>query len=50
MGFKKLEGDLADKIAFEHMKADTQKQEALLGYVAMMADVEIPEVEDEQGF
>lgn len=34
---------------FEALRAQAERQEALLNYVAVMADVELPEEPDDQG-
>lgn len=48
MEFKKLKTSVWEARQRENMAADLEKQKALMGYVAMMADVELPENEGQE--
>lgn len=47
MIFRKLKKSISEARAQEHMAAKVEKQEALLEYVAIMADIELPSEEAE---
>ena len=47
MIFRKLKKSISEARAQEHMAVKVEKQEALLEYVAIMADIEIPSEETE---
>lgn len=49
MFIQKLKRSIAEQRAEERTKAEVEKQGALLEYVAIMADVELPE-EESEGF
>lgn len=45
---KKIKESIAETKQRENLQAIVAKQEALIDYLAMMADIEIPTEEDEQ--
>ena len=47
MLFKRNKMDLNEKAMLEYAQAESAKNEALIEYVAMMADVELPTEEEE---
>lgn len=42
MKFKKTEIPIFDKITLEQAQADIEKTNALIDYISMMSDIEIP--------
>ena len=46
---KKLRNSINEERQHEHTAAELEKQKALLEYVAIMADVELPDEEEQNG-
>ena len=47
--FEKIKSSISKERKNEHMAAELEKQKALLEYVAIMADVELPDEEEQNG-
>lgn len=43
MEIKKIQGSVEERAAFEGALADLEKQKANTDYIAMMADIDLPE-------
>ena len=47
--FAKIKSSISEERKNERMAAELEKQKALLEYVAIMADVELPDEEEQNG-
>ena len=49
MEYRRLSGTIADSREKEGLKADVDRQEAILEYIALAADVELPDDSESEG-
>ena len=49
MEYRRLSGTIADNREKEGLKADVERQEAILEYIALAADVELPDDSESEG-
>ena len=49
MEYRRLSGTIADNREKEGLKADVERQEATLEYIALAADVELPDDSESEG-
>lgn len=49
MEYRRLSGTIANSREKEGLKADAERQEAILEYIALAADVELPDDSESEG-
>ena len=49
MEYRRLSGTIADSREKEGLKADVERQEAILEYISLAADVELPDDSESEG-